>query len=176
MVDNDRSKLDLVKLLQCVTTIFSVVAVANPIFSVAGSLIRVQNFDREEQILSQYEKFQDCLNANPKFKEKKMEKFLSNYENTDADLNLDALYGAVTGDNISGNPIMEIMVSTEQWSRRAVEHFCARLKKLFLVGIIAAMSYASLKEGFVGDEMVKKWQGRMEDVGNRMKSVVGDKL
>ncbi|XP_014017351.1 uncharacterized protein isoform X1 [Salmo salar] len=133
-----------------------------------------QNFDREAQMLSQYEKFQDFVNAKPKFKEKKMEKFLSHYENTDADLNLDALYNAVTGDNTSGDPMLETVVSTEQRSRRAVEEFCARLKKLFVVGIIAVMGYASLKEGVVGDEMVKKWQERMEDVENRMKAAVDD--
>jgi len=41
-----------------------------------------QNFDREAKIISQYEKFQDFVNAKPKFKEKKKEKFISQYENT----------------------------------------------------------------------------------------------
>ncbi|KAG7216523.1 hypothetical protein INR49_002010 [Caranx melampygus] len=133
-----------------------------------------QNFDREAQMLSQYEKFQDFVNAKPKFKEKKMEKFLSHYENTDGDLNLDALYNAVTGENTSGDPMLETVVTTEQRSRRAVEDFCARLKKLFVVGIIAVMGHAALKEGAVGEEMVKKWQGRMEDVEKRMKAAVDD--
>ncbi|XP_030249662.1 rapunzel 5 [Sparus aurata] len=133
-----------------------------------------QNFDREAQMLSQYEKFQDFVNAKPKFKEKKMEKFLSHYENTDGDLNLDALYNAVMGENISGDPMLETVVATEQRSRRAVEDFCARLKKLFVVGIIAVMGHAALKEGGVGEEMVKKWQGRMEDVEKRMKAAVDD--
>lgn len=133
-----------------------------------------QNFDREAQMLSQYEKFQDFVNAKPKFKEKKMEKFLSHYENTDGDLNLDGLYNAVTGDNISGDPMLETVVTTEQRGRRAVEDFCARLKKLFVVGIIAVMGHAALKEGVVGEEMVKKWQDRMEDVEKRMKAAVDD--
>lgn len=133
-----------------------------------------QNFDREAQMLSQYEKFQDFVNAKPKFKEKKMEKFLSHYENTDGDLNLDALYNAVMGENISGDPMLETVVATEQRSRRAVEDFCARLKKLFVVGIIAVMGHAALKEGGVGEEMVKKWQGRMEDLEKRMKAAVDD--
>lgn len=133
-----------------------------------------QNFDREAQMISQYEKFQDFVNAKPKFKEKKKEKFLSHYENTDGDLNLDALYNAVTGENISGDPMLETVVTTEQRSRRAVEDFCARLKKLFVVGIIAVMGHAALKEGAVGEEMVKKWQDRMEDVEKRMKAAVDD--
>lgn len=133
-----------------------------------------QNFDREAQMLSQYEKFQDFVNAKPKFKEKKMEKFIIHFENTDGDLNLDALYNAVTGSNTSGDPMLETVVATEQRSRRAVEDFCARLKKLFVVGIIAVMGHAALKEGKVAEEMVKKWQDRMEDVEKRMKAAVDD--
>ncbi|TNN40133.1 hypothetical protein EYF80_049692 [Liparis tanakae] len=138
------------------------------------SSLNKQNFDREAQMLSQYEKFQDFVNAKPKFKEKKMEKFLSHYENTDADLNLDALYNAVVGDSAAGDPLLETVVATEQRSRRPVEDFCARLKKLFVVGIIAVMGHSALKEGAVGEEMVKKWQGRMEEVETRMKAAVDD--
>ncbi|KAK5862053.1 hypothetical protein PBY51_017485 [Eleginops maclovinus] len=133
-----------------------------------------QNFDREAQMLSQYEKFQDFVNAKPKFKEKKMEKFISHYENTDADLNLDALYNAVIGESTAGDPMLETVVAIEQRSRRAVEDFCARLKKLFVVGIIAVMGHSALKEGVVGEDMVKKWQGRMEDVEKRMKAAVDE--
>lgn len=133
-----------------------------------------QNFDREAQMLSQYEKFQDFVNANPKFKEKKMQKFLSHFENTDGDMNLDGLYNAVTGENLAGDPMLETVVTTEQRSRRAVEDFCARLKKLFVVGIIAVMGYAALKNKEVGEDMVKKWQDRMEEVEKRMKAAVDD--
>lgn len=133
-----------------------------------------QNFDREAQMLSQYEKFQEFVNAKPKFKEKKMEKFVVHYEETEGDLNLDALYNAVVGSNTSGDPMLETVVATQQRSRRAVEDFCAQLKKLFVVGIIALMGYAALKEGAVGEEMVKKWQERMEDVEKRMKAAVDE--
>ncbi|KAJ3597677.1 hypothetical protein NHX12_001194 [Muraenolepis orangiensis] len=138
------------------------------------STMNKQNFDREVQMISQYEKFQEFINAKPKFKEKKKEKFLSHYENTDGDLNLDALYNAVTGQNIAGDPMLETVVSIEARSRRAVEDFCACLKKLFLVGIIAIMGHAALKEEAVDGEMVKKWQERMEDVETRMKAAVED--
>ncbi|KAG5271697.1 hypothetical protein AALO_G00182970 [Alosa alosa] len=138
------------------------------------SSMNKQNFDREAQIISQYEKFQDFINAKPKFKEKKKEKFISHFENTDRDLNLDALYNAVTGENISGDPMLETVLNTEQRGRRAVEEFCARVKKLFVMGIIAVMGHASLKDGVIGEDMVKKWQDRMEDVENRMKAAVDD--
>ncbi|XDV40865.1 hypothetical protein PO909_009863 [Leuciscus waleckii] len=133
-----------------------------------------QNFDREAKIISQYEKFQEFVNAKPKFKEKKKEKFISQYENTGSDLNIDALYNAVTGENISGDAILDTVVTTEQRSRKPVEEFCARLKKIFVMGIIAVMGHAALKEGVVGEAMVKKWQDRMEDVETRMKAAVDD--
>lgn len=133
-----------------------------------------QNFDQEAQMLSQYEKFQDFVNASSKFKEKKMQKFLTHFENTDGDLNLDALYNAVTGETMAGDPMLETVVTTERRNRRAVEDFCARLKKLFVVGIIAVMGYTALKEKVVGEEMVKKWQQRMEVVEKRMKAAVDD--
>ncbi|XP_061074869.1 uncharacterized protein LOC133109535 [Conger conger] len=133
-----------------------------------------QNFDREAQMISQYEKFQDFVIAKPGFKDKKKDKFLSHFENTAGDLNLDALYNAVTGENISGDPMLKTVVATEQRSRRAVEEFCARLKKLFIVGIIAVVGHAALKDGNIGEDMVKKWQGRMKDVEIRMKAAVDD--
>ncbi|XP_053467960.1 uncharacterized protein LOC128599925 isoform X1 [Ictalurus furcatus] len=133
-----------------------------------------QNFDREAQMISQYEKFQEFVIAKPKFKEKKKEKFLSHFENTDRDVNLDALYNSFIGENTSGDAMMDTILVTEQRSRRAVEEFCARLKKLFVVGIIAVMGYTALKEGTVGEDMVKKWQDRMEDVEKRMKAAVDE--
>ncbi|XP_065154912.1 protein rapunzel-like [Paramisgurnus dabryanus] len=136
--------------------------------------INKQNFDWEAQMVSQYEKFQDFVNAKPKFKAKKREKFLSQYENTGADLNIDSLYNSVIGENTSGDPMLDTVVTTEQRSRRAVEEFCARLKKLFVVGIIAVMGHAALKEGAVGEAMVKKWQDRMEEVEKRMKAAVDE--
>ncbi|XP_060905363.1 uncharacterized protein LOC132983146 [Labrus mixtus] len=138
------------------------------------SSVNKQNFDREAHMISQYEKFQELFNAKADVKQKKVEKFLSHYENTDGDMNLDALYNAVIGENTSGDPMLETVVTTEQRSRRAVEDFCARLKKLFVVGIIAVMGHSALKEGVVGEEMVKRWKDRMEDVEKRMKAAVDE--
>ncbi|XP_048882185.1 rapunzel 5 [Brienomyrus brachyistius] len=133
-----------------------------------------QHFDFEAHMLSQYDTFQAFVNSKPEFRKKKMEKFLKQYENTEGDLNIDALYNAVTGENLSGDHLLVTVVATEQRSRRAVEDFCARLKKLFVVGIIAVMGYASLKDGAIGEGMVKKWQERMEIVENHMKAAVDD--
>ncbi|XP_040020323.2 protein rapunzel-like [Gasterosteus aculeatus] len=136
--------------------------------------INKQNFEYEMHMRSQYDKLQDFLNAKPEYKEIKMGMFIRHYENTGADRNLDALYNAVVGNGPMRYPLLEILVSVKKRSRRTVEDFCAGLKKLFVVGIIAVMGHSALKEGVVGEEMVKKWQGRMEDVENRMKAAVDD--
>ncbi|XP_043974252.1 uncharacterized protein LOC122831821 isoform X1 [Gambusia affinis] len=138
------------------------------------SSMNKQNFHREAKIISQYEKFQEFVNAKPTYRETKKEKFLSHYENTDSDLNLDALYNAVKGESMSNETVLDTVLATEHRSRRAVEDFCAQLKKLFVMGIIAVMGHAALQEGIVGKEMVKKWQDRMEDVEKRMKAAVDD--
>lgn len=154
--------------------------VQNEVDTIALELIKAsmnkQNHEREAQINSQYEKFQEFINAKPKFKEKKMEKFLSHYDYTDGDLNMDGLYNAVTGENISGDPMLEMVLIIEKRSRRAVEYFCVHLKKLFVMGIIAIMGYAALKDGVVGEEIVKKWKDRMEEVEKRMKAAVDECL
>lgn len=138
------------------------------------STVNKQSFDSEAHIISQYEKFQEFINADPKYKAKKKEKFLSHYENTKFDMNLDALYNAVVCKDITRTPMLKEVVSAEARGRRAVENFCAGLKKLFVTGIFAVFGYAALKEGGVDQEMVKKWQERMAEVEILMKEAVDD--
>ncbi|XP_048010290.1 uncharacterized protein LOC125244255 [Megalobrama amblycephala] len=132
------------------------------------------NFDYEANIFTQYEKFQDFVSAKPKFKEWNKEEFISQYENTKRDLNIDALYNAVTGENFAGDGILDTVVTTEKRSRKSVEEFCARLKKIFVMGIIAVIGYTALKEGAAAENIVKTWQNQMEEVEKRMKAAVDD--
>ncbi|XP_037129243.1 uncharacterized protein LOC119135598 [Syngnathus acus] len=131
-----------------------------------------QNFDREAHILGQYEKFQEFINAKPSMKEEKKETFITYYKITNTDLNLDALFNAVTGENMAGVPILDTVVVTAKRSRRAVEDFCARLKKLFVMGLIAIMGYTALREGPVETGLTTKWHERMEAVEKLMKAAV----
>ncbi|XP_066577306.1 rapunzel 5 [Amia ocellicauda] len=132
------------------------------------------NFDYEVQMISQYEKYLEFVNAKPKFKETRKDKFMKHFQATDGDMNLDALYNSVTGESLSGESVLETILVTEEKSRRAVEEFCAVLKKLFIVGLVAVMGHAALKEGAVGESLMKKWCLRMEDVERRMKAAVDD--
>ncbi|XP_047006214.1 uncharacterized protein LOC108256181 isoform X2 [Ictalurus punctatus] len=80
----------------------------------------------------------------------------------------------INQENSSGDAMLDTILATEQRSRRAVEEFCASMKKVFVVGIVALMGYAALKEGTVEEDMVKKWQDRMEEVEKRMKAAVDE--
>lgn len=133
-----------------------------------------KNFDWEVHILSQFESFQDFLNAKPKFKEKKKEKFMKHYDVTEGDLNVEAIYNAVMEDGCAERPILEVVLATKERHRNSVEDFCARLKKLFVVGIISIMAHSAFKEGAVDSETVKKWKERMEKVEDKMKAAVDD--
>ncbi|KAJ8386519.1 hypothetical protein AAFF_G00169890 [Aldrovandia affinis] len=135
-----------------------------------------QNFDYEAQVISQYEKFRDFLEARAEFREKSMEKFLVHFENLGGDLNLEALYNAVTGATGSGEPLLDTVVAVEQRSRRAVEKFCAGLKRLFVAGAVAIMAHAALRKrkGAVGQELLNTWQERLADVEERARAAVDD--
>ncbi|MCI4391200.1 hypothetical protein PGIGA_G00131440 [Pangasianodon gigas] len=138
------------------------------------SSLNLQNFKFYTQIINQYEMFKYIFTAKPKFKKLKIDEFLLYFEEYEGDKNLDCLYDAITKENTSGHAMLDTILITEQRSRRAVEEFCSCLKKVFVVGIIALMGYTALKEGTVGEDMVKKWQERMEDVEKRMKAAVDE--
>ncbi|XP_017293407.1 rapunzel 5 [Kryptolebias marmoratus] len=136
------------------------------------SSMNKRNFDWEVHILSQYEKFLDFVNSKPNYREKKKEKFLTHYNYTEGDMNVEALYKAIVED--SDDAIMETVVTTQEKNRRIVENFCAKLKKLFVIGIISIMAYSAFKEGTVDECTVKKWNSRMEEVELKMKAAVDD--
>ncbi|XP_071763232.2 protein rapunzel-like [Centroberyx gerrardi] len=136
------------------------------------STMNMQNFDYEVQILNQYERFQDFVN-DPHNK-KKREKFLSYYEKKNTDFHLGCLYNAITGKTDSEGPMFEKRAIIEQRNRRAVEYFCGTVMKIFLKGIIVVVCYAIQKDRERGDNELKKWQKRMEDVKKHVNAAVDE--
>ncbi|XP_029958810.1 rapunzel 4 [Salarias fasciatus] len=132
-------------------------------------------FSVEENITNQFRKYMDILNAKPKFREVKKKLFLEHFAKTGGDKNLNMLYNAVTGENFSGESILEITVNYEEKSRRPVEDFCARLKKLFCVGLIALLGHAALK-GYEDEDkaLLEDWGQKMSAVQLRMDAAVQD--
>ncbi|XP_066577307.1 rapunzel 4 [Amia ocellicauda] len=137
------------------------------------SKVDAEYFSVEENMTNQFRKYMDILNAKPKFKEVKKKLFLEHFSKTGGEKNLHTLYAAITGDNFSGESILEITLNYEEKSRRPVEEFCARLKQLLCVGLIALMGYAALK-GDDEEALLKNWAENMKAVQARMNAVVED--
>lgn len=131
-------------------------------------------FSVEENLTNQFRKYMDILNAKPKFKDVKKKLFLDHFSKTGGDKNLHILYEAVTGDNFSGESVLEITLNYEQKSRRAVEDFCARLKQLFCVGLIALLGHAALKGEDDEEDLLRDWAEKMKEVQSKMNVVIED--
>ncbi|XP_071326411.1 uncharacterized protein [Trachinotus anak] len=131
-------------------------------------------FSVEENITNQFRKYMDILNAKPKFREVKKKLFLEHFAKTGGDKNLNTLYNAVTGDNFSGESVLEITMNYEEKSRRPMEDFCARLKKLFCIGLIALLGHAALKGYNEEEALLKEWGEKMKDVQEKMNAVIVD--
>ncbi|XP_023186282.1 uncharacterized protein LOC102223614 isoform X1 [Xiphophorus maculatus] len=131
-------------------------------------------FSVEENITNQFRKYMDILNAKPKFREVKKKLFLDHFAKTGGEKNLYILYNAVTGETLSGEPILEIIQNYEEKSRRPMEDFCARLKNLFCLGLIALLGHTALK-GYDEDEaLLKEWRENMNNVQAKMNAVIED--
>ncbi|XP_066501083.1 rapunzel 4 [Hoplias malabaricus] len=131
-------------------------------------------FSVEENLTNLFRKYLEILNAKPKFREAKKKQFMDHFSKTGGDKNLHTLYNAVTGDNFSGESVLEITLNYEQKSRRAVEDFCARLNQLFLIGLIALMGYSGLKGSEDEEDLLKEWAEKMKVVQMKMSAVIED--
>lgn len=131
-------------------------------------------FPVEENITNQFRKYMDILNAKPQHRDVRKKRFLDHFSNTGGDKNLNTLYDAVTGNNFSGESVLEITLNYEEKSRRPVEDFCARLKKLFCIGLIALLGHAALKGYDEEDKLLEDWGEKMKVVQDKMNAVVLD--
>ncbi|CAG5865197.1 unnamed protein product [Menidia menidia] len=129
-------------------------------------------FSVEENITNQFRKYMDILNAKPKFREVKKKLFLEHFEVTGGDKNLHSLFGAVTGDTFSGESLLDVIVNYEEKGRRPVEDFCARLKNLLCVGLIALLGHAALKGYGEEDALLKTWANKMAAVQAKIDAAV----
>ncbi|KAM4601506.1 protein rapunzel-like [Polymixia lowei] len=137
------------------------------------SRMDVAYFSVEENITNQFRKYMEILNSPHQYCAIKKEQFLKHFVKTGGVKNLHTLYSAVTGDGLSGESVLEITLNYEEKSRRVMEDFCARLKKLFCIGLIALMGYTALK-GYDEDDILKEWGEKMKDVQAKMNVVIED--
>ncbi|XP_077455062.1 uncharacterized protein LOC144073247 [Stigmatopora argus] len=130
----------------------------------------VSYFSVEENITNQFRKYIDILDVKPEFREVKKKIFMEHFKATDGDQNLHTLYDAVTG--AAGSPMLDVVLEHEEKSRRVLEDFCARLKKLFCLGIIALMGHAALKGDSREEALLKTWRDKMKEVQEKMNAVI----
>ncbi|XP_056617740.1 protein rapunzel-like [Triplophysa dalaica] len=136
--------------------------------------IDVTYFSVEENLTHQFRKFMEIFKAKPEFKTVKKDAFMECFKKTGGVKNLHKLYNAVTGNNFPGESVLEIMLKYEQNSRRPVEEFCAMLKQLFCIGLIALLGHAAL-EGYGEEEkLLQEWGEKMKEVQSKITVVVED--
>lgn len=131
-------------------------------------------FPVEENITNQFRKYMDILGAKPKFREVKKKLFLEHFSKTNGDKNLHTLYNAVTGEIFTGESLLEVTLNYEEKSRRPVEEYCAMLKKLFCVGLIALLGHAALKGYDEEEALLKEWGEKMKVVQEKMNAAIED--
>ncbi|XP_026172530.1 rapunzel 4 [Mastacembelus armatus] len=136
--------------------------------------VDIAYFSVEENITNQFRKYMDILSAKPKFREVKKKLFLEHFAKTGGDKNINTLYNVVTGNNFSGESVLEITLNYEEKSRRPVEDFCARLKRLFCIGLIALLGHAALKEYDEEEMLLKEWGEKMKTVQDQINTVIED--
>uniref|UniRef100_H3DQ28 Rapunzel 4 n=1 Tax=Tetraodon nigroviridis TaxID=99883 RepID=H3DQ28_TETNG len=135
----------------------------------------VKYFQVEENIRNQFRKYTDILNATKaNYQEVRSRKneFLEHFSLTGGDKHLHTLYDAVTGDNFSGESVLEITLNYEEKSRRPVEEFCAMLKKLFCIGLLALLGHAALVGKGEEEALLKEWGEKMKVVQKKMNAVI----
>lgn len=134
------------------------------------SSLNILNFESMAHINSQFKAFRKIFTAETGAREMMIDHFLSQFENTKKDKNLDHLYMSLIGEK--REPMLDTIMVTEKWSKKGVEEFCADLKKLFVKGILALMGYTALKKGTDEEDLWNKWLDRMENIDVRIKAAV----
>nr|XP_055067852.1 uncharacterized protein LOC129449104 [Misgurnus anguillicaudatus] len=124
-------------------------------------------FKEEQNLRNQFSKFMEIFDVNPPHREARKDMFMDDFKRSGGDKNLHKLYNAVTGDNLSGKPLLETVLVCEQKNLRQVENFCTKLKHLFCIGLIALLGYLSLK----GKDEEKLLQERKDEWGQKMEVV-----
>ncbi|KAM6909970.1 protein rapunzel-like [Xenentodon cancila] len=135
------------------------------------SKVDTDYFSVEENITNQFRKYMDILNAKHTFRKVKKNFFLEHFAKTGGDKNLHTLYNAVT-DNSSEKCVLKISLNYEKKSRRPMEDFCARLKNLFCIGLIALLGHAALKGYDEEESLLKDWGDKMKNIQAKMNAVI----
>ncbi|XP_043910548.1 protein rapunzel-like [Protopterus annectens] len=138
------------------------------------SQMNITCFEMEKVIRNQYRKFSDIIQAKPQYKETKKEFFLEYFEDTDGDKSLHDIYDAIMGNSVSGKSILQTALTTEQYDRRVLEEFIARVKRLFCMGVFVVVGNAVLIGKPKEDELVETWENNFNAMEKKMKAAIDE--
>ncbi|KAM9722935.1 protein rapunzel-like [Menidia menidia] len=133
-----------------------------------------QYFPAEENIRNQFRKYVDILEAKQQFREVKTRLFLEHFAATGGEKNLYVLYDALMGTSSFGEPVLEVVERYVGRSRRLLEDFCARMKELLCLGLIALLGHCALTLQSPDEERdkIQEWSAKIEEVESKMKAAV----
>lgn len=139
---------------------------------IENSTMKNQYFVVEEIIKNQFRKYMDILNSKPDFREKERTEFLKHFDASMGDQSLHTLHDGVMGSTgIFAISVLDTAMSYGQRDRRMMEEFCARLKELFCIGLIALMGHAEITGNDV-KALEAEWNKKMANLERKMKSMV----
>ncbi|XP_011484120.1 uncharacterized protein LOC105356046 [Oryzias latipes] len=126
-------------------------------------------FSVEETITHQFRKYMEFLKDNSEYRKNA---FLEHYKNSGGEEQIEELYKIVEGNYFHGEPLLKVILSYEESSRRPVEEYCNQLRCLFCMGIIALLGHAALMKSDKQEKLVKKWSETMRVVQEKMNAVI----
>ncbi|XP_077455070.1 uncharacterized protein LOC144073250 [Stigmatopora argus] len=130
-------------------------------------------FAAEENVRNQFRKYLDVVEAEPRFRQVKTRLFLEHFQHSGGEKNLLALYHGILGQSGFGESLLDLVERYVCRSRRRLEDFCARMKELLCLGLIALLGHAALALGPQEEEdQMREWSRKMDQIELRMKDAV----
>ncbi|XP_056618750.1 protein rapunzel-like [Triplophysa dalaica] len=128
---------------------------------------------RENNLTNHFRKLMDMIEVkDERFRQVRKEMFMSSFDRMNGEKDLNSLYDAVIGNNMFGESILDMALNYEQKSRRRVEEYCAMLKQLFCIGLIALLAYTAMEGGGKEEKLLQEWNKKMKVIQSKIDEVI----
>ncbi|XP_077576941.1 uncharacterized protein LOC144199291 [Stigmatopora nigra] len=135
--------------------------------------VDVRYFSAEENVRHQFRKYLDVVEAKASFRQVKTSLFLDYFQHSGGEKNLLELYHGIMGQGAFGESLLDLVERYVSRSRRRLEDFCARMKELLCLGLIALMGHAALVLSPEEEHhRMREWNRKMDEMELRMKDAV----
>ncbi|XP_024114380.1 protein rapunzel-like [Oryzias melastigma] len=129
----------------------------------------IQLFPIEKNIKHQFRRYMLFLSDNSDYNKKE---FLQNFDSSGGKKPLKDLYGIVIGTPLFGKPLLNVILTYEEKSRRPVEEYCAQLKYLFCMGITTLLAHDALTGSAKEKRHLEKWRQKMTTVQDNINAAI----